>query len=108
MSTLAELAVLHARGTNEANLLLDRVRAAVLVVAEGIRVEATSVANHTERLVWARDAFIDPRARAEELWGAILGANSTFSIAQITGASDAAIIDAVNSTVDSFSVLPAA
>lgn len=101
MASLAELASLHGGG-NDADILKDRIRAAVLVAAEAIRVEVTSTTNHAARLVWARKAFSDPRARADELWGAILGANSTFSITNIIGANDAAVLAAVNNAVNVF------
>lgn len=104
MATLEELGTLHARGTNESEDLVNRIKGAILIAAEGIRVEAPSVTNHAARLAWAKGAFIDPRRSADELWGAILGANGGFTIAQILAASDAAIQAAVNDAVEAFLV----
>jgi hypothetical protein len=106
MATLAELATLYSRGTAQSDALLDRIKAAVLVSAEAIRVEAPATTNHAERLLWAKSAFSDPLARAHELWGAMLAANSTSTTAAILAASDAAIQTAVNNAVNTYITLP--
>jgi len=108
MPTLAELGTLHDRGTNDIEALIDRIRGAVLVAAGAIQAEATSVPLHAERLVWAKQAFIDPRRRADEMWGAILAAHSAAGItmAQILGANDTAIQAAVTNAVNVFLEAP--
>lgn len=104
MATLAELGTLYSRGTPESEVLLDKVKAAVLIAAEAIRVEAAAVPNHNDRFAWAKGAFVDPRAKAVQMWGAILAANATSTTVQILGASEASIQTAVNNAVNIFAI----
>ena len=59
MATYAELF-----GIADNNTLLDRMTAAVALQAEAIRLEAASTTNHTNRLLWAKAAYTDPRGTA--------------------------------------------
>jgi hypothetical protein len=80
--------------------LLNRITSAVAVQANVIRQEDAGVSNHANRLVWAKRAFISPEAiAAEMLWG-ILATNAGVTSAQITDATDAAILSAVAALVD--------
>ena len=47
------------------NTLLDRMTAAVALQAEAIRLEAAGTTNHTNRLLWAKAAYTDPRGTAQ-------------------------------------------
>lgn len=104
MPTLADGTTLYERGTTAAEALFDKVIFSILRMAEEIRTEDVVVPNHANRLVWAKEAYADPAAKAEQMWGALLGANSAvgISVAAITGAADTAIDSAVSNAVDIF------
>ena len=97
MATLLEL-----RGLLRDNVLHQKVEAAVLIAANAIRVEAAATANHANRLVWAKQAFASPVSKVEGMLSAVLSANASATVAQIQGASDAAIQSNVNVAVDLF------
>lgn len=82
--------------------LQSRMRVACLVAAETIRTEGTAVANHTNRLIWAKQAFQNPVGIAAPMVWAVVIQNRSFTAAQITGASDATLQTAVNAAVDVF------
>lgn len=82
--------------------LRNRVATACLVSAEAIRTEAANVTNHANRLLWAKAAFNGPTAEATRMLPAILATNKAQTVAQITGATDAALQTAVNAAVDIF------
>lgn len=84
------------------NTLLDKITAAVAIQAEAVRVESDQTANRANRLIWARQAFSDPRAVAVKMTWPILAQNASFTRAQILAASDAAILSAVASAVNVF------
>ena len=95
MATYAELFALSQNGP-----LKDKVAVACIVAAEIIRTELTSVPNHAARLVWARKALENPDAVAIAALRAALVQNSGLTVAQINGATDAALQTAVNNAVD--------
>lgn len=80
--------------------LLNRITSAVAVQAEVIRNENNATANHANRLIWAKQAFQDPESKAKQMVWAILAANASATVAQITGATDAAVLSAVAAAVD--------
>lgn len=84
------------------NTLLDKITAAVAIQAEAVRVESDQTANHANRLIWARQAFSDPRAMAGSMTWPILAQNASLTRAQILAASDAAILSAVAAAVNVF------
>lgn len=84
------------------NTLLDKFTAAVAVQAEAIRTENGATTNHANRLIWAKQAFTDPRAMALKMTWPILAQNAGATKAQILAASDATILTAVASAVDVF------
>ncbi len=93
---MANLAQLKSLSQNKT--LLNRVEAAVAVVADKIRLENLSATN--PRAVWGRDALMSPRPKAlEMIWGLLIQ-NRGLTPAQITGASDSATINAVSATVN--------
>ena len=84
------------------NTLLDRMTAAVALQAEAIRLEAAGITNHTNRLLWAKAAYTDPRGTAQKMVWAVLAANASATKAQILAATDAALLSAVAAAVDVF------
>lgn len=97
MATYAELFDL--RGNSA---LLNRISSAIAIQSEVIRNENAATANHANRLIWAKQAFQNPEVKAREMVWAILAANAAATTAQITGATDAAILSAVAAAVDIF------
>lgn len=80
--------------------LLQRVMAAVAVLAETIRGEAPTTTNHAERMRWAQGALRNVDGTARSLMWVVIAQSRTFTAAQIEGASDAAVQTAVNSAVE--------
>jgi len=97
VATLSELQGLFADAG-----LLPKVQAACVIAAQAIYVEATNTANHAARLNWAKATFANPAAEASRMLPAVLAANSTLTLAQLQGVSDASIQAAVNSAVNVF------
>jgi N-acyl-D-aspartate/D-glutamate deacylase len=97
MATYAEL--LTASG-NDA--LRQKVRVACVIAAEKVRNEATSVANHAGRLVWAKTVFTNPEAESNRMLWAVLAQNAGATVSVIINASDAAVQTAVDAAVDVF------
>lgn len=97
MATFAELT-----GIAQSNVLLVKMAAAVAIQAEVVRTEAPATANHDNRLKWSKQVFMDPAAMAQKMIWAVLAQNAALSSAQITGASDAALLSAVAAAVDVF------
>jgi hypothetical protein len=54
------------------------------------------------RRIWAKQTFEDPTGTGRSFMPALIAANSTATLAQITGASDINIQNAVNAAVDIF------
>lgn len=97
MATLAEISTLLNDG-----VLNDKCKSACLVAANAIQVENSGTANHANRLKWAKKALTDPTSVGTQMLRAVLGANSTATLAQINAATDSAIQTAVNAAVDTF------
>ena len=97
MATLLEL-----RSLLRDNVLHQRVEAAVLVAANAIRIELATVPNHANRLVWAKQGFANPVGKVEGMLSAVLAANSTATVAEIQGATDAIVQSNVNAAVNLF------
>lgn len=98
MATYAELLSIASTSAGEA--LRARIRVAVVVAADVVRLEPTATANHASRMVWARSAVSNPDAEAQRMLWAVLAQNRAFTVAQITGADDATVQTAVNAAVD--------
>lgn len=97
MATYTELNTIYEAGT-----LIARITAAVAIQAEAVRNEAGATTNHTNRMIWAKQAFSDPRAMANRMMWAILAQNAAVTKANIETATDAAILTAVAAAVDVF------
>lgn len=97
MATYTELYGLYANSD-----LRNRVSVACLVAATTIINEAPATTNHSNRLVWAKKTFESPESVATPMLMAVLAANNTATVAQITGVSDAALQTLVNGQVNAF------
>lgn len=82
--------------------LNKKIRVAVIVAAEKIRVEDAGTANHSARLAWAKAVFTSPDEEAQRMLWAVLAQNRAFTFAQITGADDTAVQTAVDAAVNVF------
>lgn len=99
MATYAELVT-----ASQNSALCTRIAVACAVAADKIRVEPSTTPNYAARAVWARQAFADPgKASAGILWS-VLAQNRTATLAQITGADDAAVQIAVEAAIDAVAV----
>lgn len=101
MATYSELFSIR----SEADLL-EKVTVAVVIAAESIRTDATPPANQAARLVWASQVFADPGKEARRMLWALLAANESATLANILGATDAAIQANVDVAVDLFADNP--
>ena len=82
--------------------LKNKIEVAVIVAAEEIRSEDAGTANHTNRVLWAKGAFNDPRGCASKMLMAVLAANKALATSQIIAASDEAIQANVNAAINVF------
>jgi len=82
-------------GTNTE--LKNRVVVAVMIKADAIAALATPTQLQID---WAKDVFASPIVVGEVVYRAVVAANSTATIAQITGASDASIQTNVDAIAD--------
>ena len=99
MATYSELRALFSNDE-----LRHKIEIAVIIAAEAIRSELATVPNHANRLTWAIEAFNQPAAVANKMMMAVLAGNAAATVAQITGATDAAIQTKVNAAVDLFAI----
>lgn len=97
MATYDELLAANANTS-----LINKVRVATVVSATNVMAEATSVDNHANRLKWAKDVFADPASAGLRMMWPVLAQNKALTLAQITGASDAAVQTAVDAAVNVF------
>jgi len=81
--------------------LNNRVRVAIVVAAELIRLETTG-SNLANRKIWSKQAFIDPMSKSKQMLWAVLAQNRAATLAAILAADDAAVQTAVNAAVDCF------
>jgi hypothetical protein len=98
--SVATYAELFDLGSNSA--LKNKVAVCILVAADTIRTEDGGTANHVNRLLWAKDAFLNPLKYVQPMWDAALAQNKSLSTAQISGASDANLQTAIDAVVNIF------
>jgi hypothetical protein len=98
MATYDELLTIAT--TSIGGTLKNKIRVAAIVACDVIRSEAVNTANHANRLIWASRTLDNPGAAAEKLTWAVLAQNRAFTSAQITGADDASVQNAVNAAID--------
>lgn len=92
MATYSELYDLRSNDT-----LKNKVSVAVAIKAQALLDAAMPTA---AQVAWANDAITDPVSKAGQLLNYVLAANSSATVAQITGASDSSIQNNVNSAAD--------
>ena len=97
MATYLELRSLY--GNSD---LIEKTEVAVIVAADTILNEDVGTTNHANRLVWAAEAYDNPKGMARKMVMAILAANKGLSVAAVTGATDAALQTNVDAVVDLF------
>lgn len=97
MATYAELLTAASNET-----LINKIRVAVVIAAEIVRTEDGSVLNHSNRLIWAKQVFINPDVEAQRMIWAVLAQNRAATFTQIINADDATVQTAVNAAVDVF------
>ena len=84
--------------------LFNRIVVAVMVAANGIGEEAGGTVNHIERVVWAKEAIADPRAKANDILALVLGINKGVDKADLLNSSDSAVQANVDSVIDFLAV----
>ncbi len=84
------------------SILKNRVSVAIIVAAENIRSDGSPPANQAVRLIWAKASFANPNQEADRMLWALLAANKSSTVSNITDASDAVIQTAVDAAVDIF------
>lgn len=89
-------------GLKNDSALRNRVLTACIISSEAVMNEVDTTPNHANRLVWAASVFAGPASEADRMFMAILAANKDATVAQIQGASDAAIQANVDNHVDLF------
>ncbi len=84
--------------------LRNRIQAGCSVVADEIRNEASGSFNLANRLLWAKQTWVNPIGIAQPMLNALLGQSGTIQLtnAQILAVSDTAIRDAIRLTVNVF------
>lgn len=97
MATYAELL-----SASESPVLISKIRVACVIAAEAVRSESDATANNANRLIWAKSVFQNPTTEASRMLWAVLAQNKAATLAQIVGASDAAVQTAVDSAVNVF------
>ena len=82
--------------------LRNKLSVAVVIAAETIRNEDAGTTNHANRLVWAKSAFNNPESIATSMLKALLAANASLTVQQISDASDEALQSKVDLAVNVF------
>ena len=88
---------LELRGLFGSGDLRNRIEVATIIAANAIAQNST--AESDERLFWAQRVFASPGRETDRAMLVAIAQNSTKTVAQITGAPDAAIQSAVDSAV---------
>jgi hypothetical protein len=94
MATFAELVTASGNAP-----LIEKIKIATLIAADNIRLESPGVADHRDRVRWAAKVFTDPETEATRMVWPVLIQNRTATLAQITGASDVSVQNAVDAAV---------
>lgn len=86
--------------TNTGAALKNKIKVAVIVAVDTIRLEDSQTANHANRIIWATRALDNPGVAADKLTWAVLAQNRAVTSAQIINADDAAVQTAVNAAIN--------
>ena len=89
-------------GLRNDSALKNRVMTACIIAAEAVMNELDTVANHANRLLWAKSVFANPSGEANRMYMAILAANESAPVTAIKNATDAAIQDNVDDHINLF------
>jgi hypothetical protein len=73
-----------------------------VVSATNIITEGTGVANHANRLLWAKQVFADPAKAGMQMMWPVLAQNKAALLSDIIGATDATVQTAVDAAVNVF------
>ena len=79
-----------------------KMRQACAKAAQTIIDESAATPNHANRLTWAKAVLMSPDSFVERMLAYLIAKNSGLTVAQITGATDTDIQNAVNGAVDAF------
>lgn len=109
MATLDEVLAILEKQVAGADALYSKVGIAAVIAAGTILNGADTAAPfdqtvgmHEKRLLWALQVVSYPRGTSDDVFYAVVAANSGASQAAILGASDTTIQDAVNALADGF------
>lgn len=83
-------------------VLLDKVTVAIIVAAETVYAEEGVMPNHVNRVIWAREASINPRRMSEVFMSAVLAANKNITATNIISAADSTIQTNVDDVINNF------
>lgn len=89
-------------GAASDSTLKQRIAVACVIAAEAIRTEDPGTPNHVNRLVWAKRVYQAPEVAASSMIWPVLAQNAAIPVASIIGASDAAVLTAVQAAVAVF------
>ena len=98
MATYDEISALASQQVGAS--LVSRIQVAAVVAAEKISREDAGIANHTNRLKWAKTVFENPATAGRNLVPVVLVKAMAFTSAQIAGATDAMVQTYVDASVD--------
>ena len=98
---MASYAELYDLFTTESEVR-NKVSIAVAVAADTIFNENPATTNHTNRLIWAKQALQNPLGKAAEMFPSLLAQNKDAAVSAIMGASDATIQSNVDGSIDLF------
>ena len=82
--------------------LRNKVLVAVIVAADTILNEDAGTTNHANRLIWAKGAYANPTQEAKRMTMAVLAANKSATVQQITDAGDSTVQTNVDAAVNLF------
>lgn len=102
MATYDELLTLANTGTGAA--LANKIQVAVVVAAEKISREDSTVLNHTNRVKWAKQVFQNPASAQRDMIMIVLVKAMAFTSVQIASAADALVQTYVDASVDSLAL----
>jgi len=97
MATVSEIKGLYNNSNFQDAVEVEAVQAALDIIDED-----GGTANHANRLIWAKITLSRPRETMQNILPAIIVQNRGLTVAQIQGASSAAILSAVNAVINVF------
>lgn len=101
MATYLELHELHSDAD-----LRARVEVAVVDVADGIIDEIDTTPNHTNRLLWSKEALYNAKLVADRMYPAVLVSSKSKTVAEIQALTDANIRNKIGRLIDLFATGP--